>query len=66
MSYDTASAYRRSGDRLDEHLNNCPTCSIGVACPDGDDRATSEYRAWREWQRDDPDGARAAQRDRRR
>jgi hypothetical protein len=63
-AYDTAAAYRRSGARLDDHLATCPTCSVGVACPDGDDKATNEYRAFREWQRDDPTKPRTAYLDR--
>ena len=57
-----AAAYARSGAALDEHLDTCPTCSVGVACPDGDDKAYGEYLAFRELQDSDPDLARVAQR----
>ena len=58
-----ASDYRAAADQLDQHMACCPSCSTGTACPTGDDTAEAEFRAWRDWQRTDPAGTRAHQRD---
>ena len=55
-----AAGYQRAGRALDDHLATCPHCQCGQGCPDGDDTAEAEYRAWRDWAREDPAGARTA------
>jgi hypothetical protein len=44
---DGAGAYQLAGTNLDRHLAACPLCTTGRACPDGDNAAEAEYRAWR-------------------
>jgi hypothetical protein len=61
MTTDSASRYQRAGRQLDDHLRDCPLCSTGTACADGDAAADTEYRAWRAWRTDDPNAARSAQ-----
>jgi hypothetical protein len=55
-----AGRYERAGRALDDHLASCPACQSGHGCPDGDDTAEQEYRAWRDWSREDPTAARSA------
>jgi hypothetical protein len=55
-----ASRYEHAGRALDNHMDNCPMCQSGHGCPDGDDTAEEEFRAYRDWAREDPPGARAA------
>ena len=52
-----ADGYTAAGEAMDEHLRTCRVCAAGGACGDGDDAAENEFRAWRRWERDDPDGA---------
>ena len=56
--FGAAQVYRAAATELDEHLAMCPSCSNGVACPDGDETAEREFWAWREWERVDADGTR--------
>jgi hypothetical protein len=44
---DPRSDYARRARDLDDHLRNCPLCSTGGSCADGDDIAEAEYRASR-------------------
>jgi hypothetical protein len=55
--------YQMVGDHMDRHIDQCQSCSAGVACRDGDAAATGEYRAWRTWLADDPAAARRWQHD---
>lgn len=53
-----ADEYRRAGARLDRHVESCPFCSDGLACPAGDSAAEKEFRAWRAWEGSDEPGTR--------
>lgn len=57
----SAASYGHSAEDLDRHLAHCQICGSGRSCADGDQIAETEYRAFRAWQRDDPDAARSAQ-----
>jgi hypothetical protein len=39
--------YDRAAAAFDTHVDNCPQCLAGRGCPEGDDAAEREYRAWR-------------------
>lgn len=49
---DPATMYASAAADLDTHLRDCPQCSTGRACPDGDDIAEREFRASRQLHRD--------------
>jgi hypothetical protein len=59
-SWGAAGRYERAGRALDNHVEGCPKCQAGHGCPDGDDTAEEEFRAYRDWAREDPDGSRVA------
>jgi hypothetical protein len=47
---------------MDGHLVTCGMCRAGLTCPDGDDVAEAEYRAYRDLQEWEPGEARVVSR----
>jgi hypothetical protein len=47
-----ASDYAAASNDMDEHVDECEACATGRFCPQGDDYAEAEYRAYARVRRD--------------
>jgi hypothetical protein len=43
---DPRATYQTAAADMDRHMGECDLCSAGIGCPDGDDTAEREFRAF--------------------